>query len=824
MRSHVVFFFGRKEYREPTAKLVDFLPWARLAAPGIIQHKTGILQTTFCYRGPDLESETPLSQMIMMDRLNHALMQFGSGWALFFEAQRVPTKAYPSLTSFPDPLSALVEDIRRINFTSAGNLHETLYYLTLTYKPPSEKKRKFFDFLFEGGARTLDNELRLQAEVLKTFETTVKTFVNTVRSNFVMIKPLSDEEMLTYLHATISPKRHPIAVPPKGLYLDSVLADTPMKVGTELYLGGHQVKVIGVKGFPGHTLPGLLEALSSLDFPYRWCTRYIFMGSNEAKREIRRYESRLYQNQNKLRDQLSDQESALKDRSALRSTESVGEVLEELGQDNLGAGYMTLNVVVHHKDPRICELRAERLQEVINARGFATVDEGPNIFSAWLSTLPGHPYANVRRPIITTLNLAHLLPVQSTWSGDEGNTHLNHEAAHLYCVTQGSTPFRLNLNVGDVGHTLIFGPTGAGKSVLLSVLQLQWLKYEDAQVFVFDKKRSSRATCLSCEGVFLELSVSNSDVTFQPLARIHESKEFAFASKWLEELFFKETGRPITVSERGLMSTALRQVAHLPRHQRTLTVLTSQIQDRDLKLVLKDYCQGGTYGNLFDNASESLSLSSYLVMEMDELMEGAPRVSALTLSYLFHRLNERFEEKRPTLLILDEAWLMLDNEMFAARLRQWLKELRKYRVYVVFASQSLSDAMNSPIADTLFDNCLTRILLPNTNALTPNTKPYYKRLGLNDRQIELIATAQPKRQYYYTSPKGDRVFELNLSDLELAIVGASSPADQELIDQALRDQRTHGGIFAPHYLRRRPEDFSEFADDLEKKAPYYNTP
>jgi type IV secretion system protein VirB4 len=164
-----------------------------------------------------------------------------------------------------------------------------------------------------------------------------------------------------------------------------------------------------------------------------------------------------------------------------------------------------------------------------------------------------------------------------------------------------------------------------------------------------------------------------------------------------------------------------------------------------------------------------------------------PAVVPPVLTYLFHRLEARFDG-RPTLLILDEAWVYLDNPLFAARIREWLKVLRKKNVAVVFATQSLADIADSAIAPAIIESCPQRIFLPNDRAVEPQSRAAYAHFGLNDRQIDLIAQATPKRHYYLQSRRGNRLFDLGLGPVALALCGASDPASQALIDGLLAEE------------------------------------
>ena len=240
--------------------------------------------------------------------------------------------------------------------------------------------------------------------------------------------------------------------------------------------------------------------------------------------------------------------------------------------------------------------------------------------------------------------------------------------------------------------------------------------------------------------------------------------------------------------------SALGSLASAPPEERTLTGLSVLLQSNKLKAALQPYTLEGPFGRLLDAAEDRLAISDVQCFETEELMHQAGAVLPV-LTYLFHRLEERFDG-RPTLLILDEAWVFLDNPVFAARIREWLKVLRKRNVSVVFATQSLADIAQSSIAPAIIESCPQRIFLPNDRAIEPQGRASYERFGLNDRQIELIARATAKRHYYLQSRRGNRLFELALGPIALALCGASSPADQQRIDRILAG----GGDFAPAFL------------------------
>ena len=231
-----------------------------------------------------------------------------------------------------------------------------------------------------------------------------------------------------------------------------------------------------------------------------------------------------------------------------------------------------------------------------------------------------------------------------------------------------------------------------------------------------------------------------------------------------------------------------------------MTGLAVLLQSNVLRQALAPYLLGGAHGRLLDAERDRMGSADVQCFEMEALMHSKAAVLAV-LGYLFARFGARFEDGVPTLLILDEAWLFLDDPVFAARIRQWLKTLRKKNVSVIFATQSLADIRDSSIAPAIVESCASRIFLPNPQAGEPQIREIYEGFGLNGRQIEIVANATPKRAYYYQSRLGHRVFELGLGPIALAFVAAASPEVQREIDAV--SAAAPGSDFAGAWLRHR---------------------
>ncbi|MER8729932.1 conjugal transfer protein TrbE [Mesorhizobium sp. M1227] len=791
------------EYRNKSASLVDYLPWAALVAPGVVLNKDGSFQRTARFRGPDLDSATPAELVGTTARLNGALRRLGSGWAIFVEAQRNSASGYPD-SRFPDCASALLDVERREQFEGSGVLFESSYFLTFVWLPPAEEASRMESLLYEGRQKTGVDPW----ELLKSYVDRTDRVLNLIEGFVPEADWLDDGETLSYLHSTISTKRHRVRVPETPMHLDGLLVDQPLAGGLEPRLGDAHLRTLTITGFPTMTFPGILDDLNRLAFPYRWSTRAIMLDKIDATKLVTKIRRQWFAKRKSiaaiLKEVMTNEASVLVDTDAANKAADADAALQDLGSDQIAEAYVTASVTVWDADPSIADEKLRLVEKVIQGRDFTCIAESVNAVEAWLGSIPGHVYANVRQPPISTLNLAHMIPLSAVWAGPIEDEHFGAPPL-FFARTEGATPFRFSLHVGDVGHTLVIGPTGAGKSVLLAMIALQFRRYEHSQVFAFDFGGSIRAAMLAMHGdwhdlgrnagtgqgaddplpllTLADLSDDVHTVSLQPLAHIHHTPERAWAADWIVDILLRE-GVSITPQVKEHLWSALTSLASAPVHERTLTGLSVLLQSSPLKQALLPYCIGGPYGGLLDAEHERLGEASVQAFETEGLIGtgAAPAV----LAYLFHRIEQRMDG-RPTLLLIDEGWLALDDGGFADQLREWLKTLRKKNASVVFATQSLSDIDGSPIAPAIVESCPTRLFLPNERAVEPQITEIYRRFGLNDRQIEIVARATPKRDYYCQSRRGNRLFELGLGPIALALCAASSKSDQAAIDRIIAE-------------------------------------
>ncbi len=435
-----------REYRKKTCLLADFLPWAAVVGEGVVLNKDGSFQRSARFRGPDLDSATPAELVGTTARLNNALRRLGSGWAIFVEAVRRPALDYPA-SGFPDAASALVDLERAAQFAEEGAHFESAYYLTLLWMPPQEDAARAESWLYEGRSKTgVDPH-----ELLSGFIDRSNRVLHLIEGFMPEVEWLDDAETLTYLHSCVSTKAQRVRVPETPMHLDALLADEPLVGGLEPRLGNQHLRTLTIIGFPSVTFPGLLDEMNRLAFPCRWSTRAIMLDKSDATKLLSKIRRQWFAKRKSvaaiLKEVMTNEASTLLDSDASNKAADADMALQDLGADHVGQAYVTATVTVWDADPALAAEKLRLVEKVIQGRDFTVIHEGMNALEAWLGSLPGHVYANVRQPPISTLNLAHMIPLSAVWAGPERDEHLQAPPL-LFGKTEGSTPFRFSLHVG----------------------------------------------------------------------------------------------------------------------------------------------------------------------------------------------------------------------------------------------------------------------------------------------------------------------------------------------------------------------------------------
>jgi len=783
-----------REFRSKEHALPDLLNPAILAGEialmnvpcAVLLNKDGSLSAGIRFAGPDRES---LSH-VAIDRLpaivNQAVSRLDSGWSVHWTAIRTPADDYVTEDRcyFPDPVSQIIDLERRMQFEQEGAHFLSTYYAVFTWQTPPESQVSAGQMFIETKKGHESDSFDV---LLRKFEDTLQGVVGILRASF-SIEPLDARGLLTHYHECLTGLSHPVNPPAVPAYLDVVLGHHDFIAGVEPSIDGEHIDVVTVTGFPDRTNPLLLEDLHNLPFPLRMTTRMVLLDPLESKKLITSYREKWASSKFTLRDYISaamSQGQLRADRADPFKQAMEQETALADGDVSSGAvrlGLFTFTVVLRHRDPKVLEERMRVVQNLLNQLGFVAKRETVNAVEAFLGSLPGHTWENVRRPVLSTMNFADLSAKTAVWAGKADCPSALMKAdgkpapCLLYGQTTGSTPFRLNLHVSDLGHSLILGPPGSGKSTILNLLAAQWLRYRNARVICFDKGRSMYALTEAVGGQHYDIGGEYSQLAFAPLERIDSPNERVFAEEWLESLAILQ-GVPMSAQERAVIHRAVEGLAQ--ESGRSIADFVNLVQSIQIKQAIEVYTGTGKYGDILDARHDGLDMhANFVTFEMDSLPQGesAKGIVVPILLYIFHRI-ESMLDGRPTLIVLDEAWSLLDNPLFLNKIREWLKVLRKKNAAVVFATQSLADIVNNPLLPVLQESCPTKIFLPNVEAGSKNLMPMYESFGLVDRQIELLQMATPKREYYVSSPDGQRLVSFAFGPVALAFCGVSDPRD-----------------------------------------------
>ena len=746
----------------------------------VVLNKDGSVQTTLTYHGPDLDSSIQAELAMITVQLNQLLTSMGTNYVLYFESQRKASTAYPKENFFPDDITKAI-DMERESLFSDGYHYESTFYATVYFMPPIDRAEKVKEMFIEGRERkTVHGE-----NTIKKFLEQVLKIYNAFQSLRIPIRPLTANETISYLHSTVSDNPRKMRVPAHPLILDKYMYDTPLYGGLEPRLNKHHIRVIVPLKYPKATIFGFLDVLNRLDFSYRWSTRCYCMSKNDTLSVLtslrKAWKSKLQSLWSYFVHRDDPNIERYDDQHVTGLLEEIEEARMAVEADTFGFVYYTTAVVVMDKDRDEADRKARIVQQTLIELGFTKVNiETVNAIEAWMGTLPGLVGRNVRRELVSTGNFVHLMPISDIWAGPDWNKHLDGPPL-LYTETSGNTPFRLNLHIGQIGHTMLVGDTGAGKSVHLCCIEAAFRRYKNARVIIFDNGKSSKVLTYGVGGKFYDLADEKNGLSFQPLGHVDNPHERQWALEWLCD-FLREENIEITPRLKGLIRDDLNTLAASPEQDRTISTFIDYLQDEELKMAFSplagtDYKGNiGEYGSIFDADQDTLRLSSWQTFEMGKIITKA-NIIGPTLMYIFHRIENILKgydghdtsQDGPTLIVLDECWMFFKNPIFAAKIEDWLRTLRKFNASVLFATQSLDDVVNSPLFDIILGSCKTHIFLPDEMALEPKRQKVYSQFKLNERQMEILAHAKKQRDYYYVSTEGARLYNLGLNYCPLTL-------------------------------------------------------
>jgi type IV secretion/conjugal transfer VirB4 family ATPase len=535
------------------------------------------------------------------------------------------------------------------------------------------------------------------------------------------------------------------------------------------------VRVVTLKAPPAHTFPHLFEALyeipSNLILVNEWHRR-----EADALRRALHAKSRHFHNARiRLASYLTDAPTApgdlLVDESAAAVVRELGACLTELTLNGRYVGDYTMTVILYDRDPVALERSVGACTKAFAAHDAQAIEERYNLLNAWLAVLPGNESYNTRAMWLLNTNYADASLLFSQDAGAETNAHLGRESLAVLETVQG-TPYHLNLHVDDVGHTLVLGATGSGKSFWLNFLVAHLQRYSP-QTLIFDLGGSYDGLTTYFGGRALHLARDRRECSINPFCLPPTAANLQFLFTFVKVLV--QSGGQYAMS-RADDQSLYEQIATLyaldPDQRRLFTLAT--ILPRALAQQLQRWVQGGQYADVFDHADDTVTLAPFQYLDFEGL-DGVPQVLEPLIFYLLHRATAAVNDPALTgtlkVFVLDEAWRFLRDPTIRQYVTEALKTWRKKNACVLLATQSSEDLERSELLRVAIESCPTKCFLANPQI---DRAVYQSLFHLNETEADCIATLIPRQQILLKRPEVAKVLNLNVDPTSGALFSAGT--------------------------------------------------
>jgi type IV secretion system protein TrbE len=443
-------------------------------------------------------------------------------------------------------------------------------------------------------------------------------------------------------------------------------------------------------------------------------------------------------------------------------------------------GWCTITAVVKDNDPERATARARGLIKDLSALGLFARLEDANAVEAVHGTYPGDGWSNVRRPLLSAGNFAELILPAAHWPGTPAVDSPFYEKdtpVPLACGGSGQEPFYPPTHIGGVANQLIIGVTGAGKSALLGAMVAGATGLPAAQIVWLDLDYSSFVLAHALGATYIELAADNSS-PLRPLRHLRDENGVGWLFDWFARLFQRWPAMALDEE----MASDLTAALELARSQdiTELSIFATLIQHPRMRAVLANYVTGGKWGHIFDGEEPPAPFSdnAVTVYEMRGLVALGERAAAPATELILHGA-EMAMGTHPAFIYVDEAWRMLSDQVSAEWLFDAIRTFRKRNAGIILATQSLTEIASSPYRDLLLESCPGKIFLPNPEAKGAYVREAYRKLSLSEQEIEMIAEAVPRREYFFHSAAGRRLFNLHLGPIALRLCAATGSRDVE---------------------------------------------
>ena len=825
--------FIKPETRKDIKGLSDLIDHFAVVADGVVLLTTGVYIAGWEFVGLDMDA-LPADECWQISNRLAAKLRLGSGWGIQCDLIRSEQAEYCPEAQWPDPVSYLIELERRNRFHLAGEAATRVsrYFLTLSYEPSlhggSKMANRFFADEDKGKEAPGEQALGLFTKRISEVDVLLKGSLSEARRLLPTHQQMGGrtqtfDPFLQFIRQCISGADFPFALPSTPVFLHQYLATDDFTGGAELQLGdplqdlipGKRITVLAIDGFPAVSYAGILRVLDSIPFNFRYCQQASLLDEQEAKEAHQANKSKWGFKKTPTAQKLSpikvgeqnvDSFAVEMEQDAARAMS-----LAEHGRETFVR--FSAKVILTESNRELLQRAVEQIVRAVKYQcGFSCRIETINAVAAWLATFPGQHYKERRTFLVSTRNMTDMMPLSAPFRGHRYNPSQffpPQSPPLFYGVTSGGSPYRFHAQVGDVGHQLVVGPIGSGKTTWLATGIAQWFRFEGAQVFAFDKKKTLYTLCQAMGGNFYDISPDNQALQLCPLQELETAIDRDRAAQWIELLLVQND---VTMSHaiRNAVKKTVDLLSEYRGGRRSLTDFQMAVDSRVIKDALQIYL-----GGILDGERDNLSMSRFCVFEMDELYRLDKKTMNGALFYIFGKIRQRLSSSVPTLVTVDEFREALEHPMAAHAFDEFLFEGRKLNMSVWPVVQELSKVLASPLKNAILQQCFTKVCLPNPQAIYEGAKDY-EVLGLNATDRQMIAQAEPKAEYYVTSPDGKRMISLELGQVALSFLAASNDRDRASVDQLMQQEGSH---WPAAWLRRRGlEDWANLHDRLTVAA------
>ncbi len=555
--------------------------------------------------------------------------------------------------------------------------------------------------------------------------------------------------------------------------------------------------IVAIREYGPATAAGFMDGFLQLPFEFVISQSYQFADRSAKIGAMQRRQNRMINAQDKAISQIAE----------------ISDALDMATSGHVAFGKHQLSIMCFEEDLRALEnVASMAIAELVNV-GINPVREKIIMEQTFWAQLPGNFEYIARGSDITTMNLASFASMHNYPTGKIDGNHWGN-AVTVFETTSG-TPYFFNFHSRDVGHSTVIGPTGSGKTVLLNFLCAQAQKF-NCRIFFFDKDRGAEIFMRAIGGKYSIIEPSE-NCGFNPLQLPDTPENRSFIIEWLRTLV-TINDEPFTAADMDRIEGAVTgnyKLAKKDRILRNIAPFFGMEGPGTLAGRLKMWHSDTSYSGLFDNEHDIIdfSMGSAFGFEMGEVLRDRSSLGPVLL-YLFHRINLSLDGT-PTIIVLDEAWALIDNKIFAERIKDWLKTLRKLNGMVIFATQSVEDASNSSISATLIQQTATQIFLPNSKA----TEAYRTAFMVTEREFNLLQTTDPASRFFLVKQGKDVVVaRIDLSGMEEIVNILSARAETiSIVDEVRARYGDSPEAWIPHFQERVKADKEKIANKDAKK-------